>query len=71
MNSISMAEFRSIANDVNATVPVPTVESIRLRTVDAIRSNVERGVSITSDEELEERINRIMDAPLHPARIVE
>ena len=68
---MSFVEFREMIETVNATVPLRTVESIRRSGADALRRNVERGVLNISDEELEERVNRIMNAPLHPARIID
>jgi len=60
---------------VNSTVPIPTAEDAKLHSIKMIKwyASPAAGGSMRSmsDEELEEEINAIRNAPLYPARVVE
>jgi len=70
-DSIRISEFRNDVATINELIPAPTAQCLRQKSADAVMGNVERGILIMSDYELEEWIDEILNPFIHlEARIV-
>lgn len=70
--NFSLTEARMQLDIVNTQVPIKTAEDFRQEGIANLRHNASpEGILDISEEYLEEWIQRILSAPIHPARIVE
>lgn len=64
-------ELRSEIEEVNIATPIPTEYVLRQQGIDALKRTVANGVLDLTDEELEEWIYELYNAPFRPAVIIE
>jgi len=70
-NMVGFSEIRGDIERINDMTPVLTAQDIRQMSADALRGNVERGVLVMSDDELQEWIDEILNPPSYlAARII-